>query len=178
MKSKRFIAGMIACSAMLTGAELALPSFTHAADHTTPVSSSQSSTPKYTVVGNAITENYTLDKFSDHFAQFTATHSSMVRIRITTSQVDSSKKSFSSTWGFMRVDDTVATDKFLVPVAADRNIKNGETIEFFARVLPGKLYVFNALNWTGDQLNGIKPTPITGTITIDYIKNEGSNGVQ
>ncbi|MDQ0416547.1 hypothetical protein J2Z48_000714 [Croceifilum oryzae] len=170
MKSKRLIAGMIACSAILTGTELTLPSFTYAHD-TTEVSPSQISTMGYTVVSNAITENCNLNLFNDHFAQFTATHTSRVRIKIATSHVDYDKiKSFLSSWGLMRVDETVDMPNYLVPVMPDRNIKNGESVEFFATVLAGKKYVFSATNWTGDQMNGIQPTPINATITVDYIQ--------
>ncbi|SFX42159.1 hypothetical protein SAMN04487866_10760 [Thermoactinomyces sp. DSM 45891] len=173
MKSKRLIAGIIACSAMLTGAEIALPSFTYAHSNT-DVSSSQISTTSYTVVSNAITQNCTLDTFNEYFAPFTATHTSRVRIKITTNQIDSDKKSWLSSWGFMRVDDTVEMPDFLVPVMADRNIKNGGAVEFFATVQSGKKYVFSAFNRTGDQLNGVRPTPINATITVDYIQHNPS----
>ncbi|SDY58488.1 hypothetical protein [Thermoactinomyces sp. DSM 45892] len=171
MKCKHFIAGVVTCSAIVTGAGISMPSFTHA-DDTKEASFSQPQEANYTVISNALTEKYTLgDKgaFGD-FAFFTPTEK-LVRVKITTSQLNTDKK-VTSSWQLSRKHDTA--DMF-IPVTASFNVKNGETKEFIARVKPGMPLLLGAVNFTGNTAIGEKPLPITGTITIDYIKVDNTS---
>ncbi|MDQ0417240.1 hypothetical protein J2Z48_001412 [Croceifilum oryzae] len=169
MKAKRFIAGLIACSGMFTGMGLTLPSSTYAATNTATASLSQDpKADEYTVISNAVTENYFLDSTnSKPLAFFTPKNPNgsedpfPVRLRITTSHLDVGTRK-ASRWQMFR--EVTKEPKSVINLSPNYMVGNGETKEYIVVVRPGKLTYLNA-----NKLTGIEGK-ITGTITIDYIK--------
>ncbi|TCP61004.1 hypothetical protein [Baia soyae] len=170
MKAKRFMAGLIACSAMFTGMGLTLPSSTYATTSTKASLSQEPTEDEYTVISNAVTESYVLDSYKmKSLAFYTPRHPNgseepfPVRVRITTSHLDVDNQK-TSRWQMFQQHPKTKDPRASQIVSPNYMVGNGQTKEFIVGVAPGKLTYLNA-----NKLVGSDGT-ITGTITIDYIK--------